>query len=47
MKKCLNNSIQIKLLGHLVGNGVVKLVDPKHVAALNDLQQSTKKKELQ
>ena len=36
----------IKLLGHLVGNGIIK-PDPERVAALNDLQQPTTKKELQ
>ena len=33
-------------MGHLVGNGVIK-PDPEHVAALNNLQQPTTKKELQ
>ena len=45
-KKCLYNCTQIKLLGHLVGNGVIK-PDPERVAALNDVQQATTKKELQ
>ena len=45
-QKCLYNCTQIKLLGHLVGNGVIK-PDPERVAALNDLQQPTTKKELQ
>ena len=39
-EKCLYNCTQIKLLGHLVGNGVIK-PDPQRVAALNDLQQLT------
>ena len=41
-EKCLYNCTQIKLLGHLVGNGIIK-PDPKHIAALNDLQQRTTK----
>ena len=45
-ENCLYNYTQIKLLGHLVGNSVIK-PDPKRVAALNDLQQPTTKKELQ
>ena len=45
-EKCLYNCTQIKLLGYLVGNGVIKS-DPERVAALNDLQQPTTKKELQ
>ena len=45
-KKCLYNCTQIKLLGHLVGNSVIK-PDPKLVAALNEVQQPTTKKELQ
>ena len=45
-KKCLYNCTEIKLLGHLVGNVVIK-PDPESVAALNDLQQPSTKKELQ
>ena len=45
-EKCLYNCTQIKLLGHLVGNGVIK-PNPERVAALNDIQQPTTKKELQ
>ena len=41
-EKCLYNCTQIKLLGHLVGNGVIKH-DPERVAASNDLQQPTTK----
>ena len=44
-KKSLRNCTQIKLLGHLVGNGVIK-PDSERVAALNDLLQPTTKKEL-
>ena len=42
--KCQYNCTQIQLLGHLVGNGVIK-PDPKHIAALNDLPASTSCKE--
>ena len=35
-EKCFYNCTQIKLLEHLVGNGVIK-PDPERVAALNDL----------
>ena len=45
-EKCLYNCTQIKLLGHLVENDVIK-PDPERVAALNDLQQPATKKELQ
>ena len=45
-EKYLYNFTEIKLFGHLVENGVNKSY-PKHVAALNDLQQLTTKKELQ
>ena len=45
-EKCLYNCTQIKLLGHPVRNGVTK-PDPERVAALNNLQQPTTKKELQ
>ena len=41
-EKCLYNCTQIKLLAHLVGNGVIK-PNPKRVVALNDLQPTTKK----
>ena len=44
--KCQYNCTQIQLLGHLVGNGVIKL-DPERIAALNDLPAPTTKKELQ
>ena len=45
-EKCFYNCTQIKLLRHLVGNGIIK-PNPERVAALNDLQQPTTKKELQ
>ena len=44
--KCQYNRTQIQLLGHLVGNGVIK-PDPERIAAINDLPEPTTKKELQ
>ena len=41
-EKYLYNCTQIKLLGHLVGNGVIK-PDSERVAVSNDLQQPTTK----
>ena len=44
--KCQYNSSQIQLLGHVVGNGVIK-PDPERVAVLHDLKAPQTKKELQ
>ena len=44
--KCHYNCTQIQLLGHLVGNGIIK-PDPERIAALEDLVVPTTKKELQ
>ena len=44
--KCHYNYTQIQLLGHLVGNRIVK-PDPKRIAARKDLVVPTTKKELQ
>ena len=44
--KCQYNCSQIQLLGHVVGNGVIK-PDPERVAVLDDLKPPQTKKELQ
>ena len=44
--KCYYNCSQIQLLGHLVGNGVIK-PDPEKIAAVENMSESKSKKEMQ